>query len=308
MGVLRKLGVAAHRAAFSTPATAALYVSAWRGMRRLPLPVGVVARVANAANAAAHGRGNIFAGPRATTVRTPAGSVRLMLRPQDFGFRPLVSRSLQYEDDVFRLLASRLHRYDAVIEIGANVGVFTTAIGRRFQADGKPLGRIVAFEPAESSFGRLRANLALNGLDAVHAVRAAVSDADGEAAFYETAPFGTASSLHRTFGPKTAKTETRVPTVDAARLGSFVPGAARTLVKIDAEGHEAIILGRMGAFVQERRPDLIVEILRSEAAKIGAAVEGWGYRASRIKAEGLVDEPLSSADHHSRDWLLSPIT
>ncbi|MCW5712954.1 MAG: FkbM family methyltransferase [Bauldia sp.] len=195
-----------------------------------------------------------------------------------------------------------------MIEIGANVGVFTTAMGLLFRLQGKDVSRIVAFEPAASSCTRLRQNLKLNGLGAVRVVQAAVSDHDGTAAFFEASPMATTSSLHRGFAASLDRPvgETVVQTVDGAGIGAFVPGAANVLVKIDAEGHEETILSRLGGFVREHRPDLIVEVLRRTAVGIAAATEGWGYRAFRIRPHGLTEEPLSAADHHSRDWLLTP--
>lgn len=309
METLRRLGTMAHRAAFASRATAATYVAACSVIRRIPLPTSVVVRFANAANTAAAGRSSVFGAARPRAVVTPAGEIRLLLRPQDYGFRPLLSRSLGYEDEVYRVLFERLSKYDAVIEIGAHVGVFTVAIGRRFQAEGKDLARVVAFEPAEATFRRLRANLDLNGLQGVQAIQRAVSDRDGSAAFFESAPLGTTNSLHPRFASRAVPpTETVVRTIDAAHISSFAGDASRILVKVDAEGHEATILSRFGALVRERKPDFIVEVLRPMADSVANVVAEWGYRTFHISDVGAVAKPLTpaNANHHSRDWLLTP--
>lgn len=234
--------------------------------------------------------------------------MKLLLRPQDFGFRPLVSSSLGYEEETFRLIADRIASYDAVVELGANVGVYTTTLGSLFRKAGKDLSRIIAFEPSPASFERLNENLALNGLGRIRTVNAAVSDADGTASFYSAQPMASTASLSRRFASMSGNPiEITVPTVDAARLEEFLPvGIRRVLLKIDVEGHEATVLDRLGPFIRRYRPDLIVEVLRRFGPAIGQIVSAWpDYRMLRIKPDGLSEEPIDGANHHMRDWLFT---
>ena len=53
-------------------------------------------------------------------------TVRLVPHVGEFDFEALFCRELAYEPEVFSLLEERLDQYDAIVEIGANVGVFTT--------------------------------------------------------------------------------------------------------------------------------------------------------------------------------------
>ena len=66
---------------------------------------------------------------------------------------------------------------DHFVDVGANVGVFSTLIGTRV-----PGVRITAVEPFPPVRADLLGNLALNGLD-VAVVAAAVSDVAGSATF-----------------------------------------------------------------------------------------------------------------------------
>lgn len=309
VALLRNLGVAAHRLAFSSTGGARAYVAAWGVLRRAPWPRAVAIRIANAAHTAADGKQGVLGPPKGMVVETAAGPIKLLLRPDDFGFRPLIGRRLDHEDEVFRVLAAKIEEYDSVVEMGANVGVYTVAIASMFRSAGKDISRIVTFEPGDDLYSRLCANLELNGLGAVRTVHAAVSDHEGTSTFFQVNPMTSTGSLHRGFAQRfgTHIGESSVPTIDAATLQRFVEAEGHLLIKMDVEGHEPTILARMTEFVTSRRPDLIVEVLPSAATSISKIVSGWGYRHFHIHRDRLIEEPLSQADNVHRDWLLTPI-
>ena len=65
------------------------------------------------------------------------------------------------------------------LDVGANVGFYTTAIANQIRAQGGS-GSVVAFEPVESNYARLRDNVERNGLSAVCTLlQVALSDRAG---------------------------------------------------------------------------------------------------------------------------------
>lgn len=63
------------------------------------------------------------------------------------------------------------------VDVGANIGLYSVALGNFL----KPGGRVVSIEPNPVCVGRLRHNLALNGLDPTGVFDVGVGDFDGKA-------------------------------------------------------------------------------------------------------------------------------
>jgi hypothetical protein len=88
--------------------------------------------------------------------------VCLIPHPGEFDMEAMASRALSYEAELFAFLEPRLPAYDAVIEIGANVGVFSLFFARALTRTGRKNARVFAFEPSREAFFRLLANARLN--------------------------------------------------------------------------------------------------------------------------------------------------
>jgi len=115
--------------------------------------------------------------PRRVTV---GAGTRIRLQPHlgEFDGAALFSRRLAYEAPVFAWLEREAaRRYGAVIEIGANVGVYSVFFDRLSRLPGARLKTIAVFEPSAEAFRRLLNNLALNGAGRVVAYNAAVAQA-----------------------------------------------------------------------------------------------------------------------------------
>jgi FkbM family methyltransferase len=99
---------------------------------------------------------------------------------QAYGINRYVARHSQLAADYFGP-GFAIHRGMTVLDIGANIGLFTLEVLRRCHGD----ARALAFEPAPQSFAYLERNLAelWPGAD-VRAFRCAVAAAPGEATFY----------------------------------------------------------------------------------------------------------------------------
>lgn len=146
-------------------------------------------------------------------------------------------------------------RYRRVVDIGANIGLHSIVMARCGFA-------VRAFEPDPVHLDRLRANLSLNGVTEVEVAEAAVSDRAGSAEFVRVKGNTTGSHLAGAkaapYGPLD-----RFPVA----LRSFADAVADAdFVKIDAEGHEAVILH---ALPPERWKtlDAVVEIGTPENAR-----------------------------------------
>ncbi len=78
----------------------------------------------------------------------------------------------QFESTELALVTKFLKPGMGVVDIGANIGLYTIAA---FKAVGIN-GTVIAFEPSAESLGRLRANLSLNQVTSVELIKKAVAD------------------------------------------------------------------------------------------------------------------------------------
>jgi FkbM family methyltransferase len=159
---------------------------------------------------------------------------------------------------------------DVVLDVGANIGVFTlvsaAAVG--------PSGRVIAFEPAAETFARLLGNVELNGFANVRCVRSALSDRAGEATLASSVGgFDAWNSLADV--PYTGG-EFRRETVPVQTLDRFLEGAEIprpvTLMKLDVEGLEARVLkGARRLLARDDAPVLQVEFTDAAAEAAGSS-------------------------------------
>ena len=196
------------------------------------------------------------------TVELASGiAVKLVPHPSEFDFAALLFRRLPHEPGVFDWLSGR--EYDTVIEIGANVGVFTLFFTRQY-----PQARIYAFEPSGTAYRRLLANLAANEEDRATTFNCAVSDSTEFMDFFEPAGHLTNGSLDAAFAAQFSDqiATRRVLAIDANSLAPLISG--RTLIKLDVEGAEPRVLGALAGLLRERHPDLLIEVLENTEAEL----------------------------------------
>jgi FkbM family methyltransferase len=155
---------------------------------------------------------------------------------------------------LFSFYWANRRRYHRALDIGANIGLHTILLSRAgFKVD--------AYEPDGEHYRLLQENLALNHIEEVCAHRAAVSHCSGEAEFVRV--LGNTTSSHLA-GAKTAYGAVERYTVPVCDIREIIREV--DLVKMDVEGHEAVILA---ALTQEHfaRTDILVEIGSPENAR-----------------------------------------
>jgi FkbM family methyltransferase len=303
---LHRIGRALHEALARRPTIAGAYLrAAGAVMRRLPDGSALKRRALNNLQSVAWP--DVEHAPR--RVRLGAAT-DVLLTPHlgEFDAEALFTTSLGYEREVFALLEPLLERYDAVVEIGANVGVFTLFFAKMLARRTTP-GRVFAFEPSGEAFFRLRQNLRLNAVENVDAFNVAVGGATGFAKFFEPRGHLTNGSLHRDFAAYFSDEVVGhdVLVVDGALVASLVAPFPRLLLKIDVEGAESTVLASLEPLIRARRPDILLEVLPTyERALDALPVVDELYDRFSVTARGAEyrERFVGSSDH--RDYLLRP--
>jgi len=184
-----------------------------------------------------------------------------------------------------RALIARIARPGHIaLDIGANIGLYTTLLARAVS----PSGRVVAFEPEPENFALLRRNVERNRLDNVVLAPVAAAAANTTLRLYRNP---SNAGDHRVYDADGSRESVEVA---ARRLDDFLDPkmlAGRRdvdLVKMDIQGAElAALSGMAGLLRRSGRVILLVELWP------------WGLRRNGDSAEALL---ASLADLDFRFW------
>jgi FkbM family methyltransferase len=160
------------------------------------------------------------------------------------------------------------------IDVGANIGMYAvalaTAVGRH--------GAVWAFEPVPQTSEKLRANIALNGLNNVEVVAAAAGDTGGIADIRLANDSAYASLVHAKKGRATGRIiSVPMRTLDEVWQERGCPTVS--FCKIDVEGAELPVLEGAQQVLAACRPALLLEADHgAELDALSSWLEPRGYR------------------------------
>jgi FkbM family methyltransferase len=155
-----------------------------------------------------------------------------------------------YERDELDLLGELLETADVLVDIGANIGLFSCLARSR----GK---RVIAIEAMPSNLRYLLRNLEENGFGDVEVIPVAVSASPGIAKMYAS---GVGASLLAGWAGSDESFSTRVTVTTLDSLLAHRLSGLRTVVKMDIEGaEEAALRGATNLLRNSPAPSWIVE-------------------------------------------------
>lgn len=205
-------------------------------------------------------------------------------------------------------------RSSAIVELGANIGYYTVQ-----GASAAPAAKYTTVEANPESAEIVRRNLALNGLEHVTVVAAAVvgegEPATAELAFPDEERYAapTGAYLHARAEGMSHRPAARTVTVPAVQAAEVIGDA--DLIKLDIEGYEAHVLDAVRTRIAATRPTIVVEILRTATRlrEIVRELHHEGYLAFAIGTDSLhlltaeqLRAPRPLPRHGSRDVILVP--
>jgi FkbM family methyltransferase len=218
---------------------------------------------------------------RPVTVALPGG-LRLRCHPHSTAASSVLYTRLP-EWEHMRFVRDALRAGDVVVDVGANVGVYSLLAAGRADVE------VWAYEPSSLAFDRLVENVELNRLGGrIHVRHAAVGAEAGVGRL--TLGLDTTNRLV----PDDGAPPGAVETVDVVRLDDDLPSLdGVTLLKIDVEGGELAVLDGAGKLLGASRPAVIVET--SAPAMVGARLESVGYQPCTY-------DPASRSLRVAPDW------
>lgn len=267
MGLLRKSGLWLHRCFSFNPTLAKAYLSSWAWLLAL-LPDGswVKRHIGNNLRSAQWPAVKLK--PRRIELATGISAL-LVPTPGSLGFRAIYENRIGHEPGVPEFLASFMSRYDAVLEIGANVGVYTLLFSHCLPCDGRK--RVFAYEPGLKAFACLEAHVALNHATNVATFNCAVAAAAGPIQFYENNQDFMKGSISPTVAalfPGASAQATTVPAVSEAQIAPLLQPFDRLLLKIDVMGSEPEVLAGLAGLVLDKKPDIVLGVWSENIEKL----------------------------------------
>ena len=195
------------------------------------------------------------------------------------------------ERNLTAFLITHLTEHDVFYDVGANFG-FYTFLAETIATNGE----VHSFEPNPRVCAYLARNAVGNRVVVNHL---ALSNRSGTATFFDLVSDSSASSLIRAeTRPEAVYAETVVPvtTLDVYVRDHTPP----SLIKIDVEGAERLVLEGGAGVLTRHKPTIILEVWGGErGAKYHASaivlLESLGYRPFRIERDGSV-LPVTAID------------
>lgn len=221
----------------------------------------------------------------------------------DFSFPPrshLLRRILEtgaYEPELARLFASLVQPDRDVIDVGANIGLFTVLAGKMVTT-----GRVLAAEPTAGAFARLCGNVERNGVSGRAILyNGLVAQSDSTATLNVVNGREEYSSMASIVHPSAAGDISEVFSIQTRSIDSLVAehGLRPALIKVDVEGAEGMVFEGAEKTLKEQRPIVLSEFSRpllirngSSPEKIVALFERCGYQVGnpfQSRKPGKVD-------------------
>ena len=186
--------------------------------------------------------------------------------------RQIRSGTFQTDEPEYLMLSELVSPGDWVLDVGANVGHYT----KRFSELVGDQGRVIAFEPVPATFSLLASNAQHFAHPNVSLINAAVSDHFAEVGM-SIPRFS--SGLHNYYEAHLSPGTENALSVLTLSIDSLAIDHSISLIKIDAEDHEASVLAGMKTLIEKYHPTLIVETGSQEVVTILAAS---GYEATKL--------------------------
>ena len=208
----------------------------------------------------------------------------------------VLMEQLDWFEDEIKFVRDLLRPGQVAIDIGANYGVYALTMANAVGLD----GRVFAFEPVAKTAGYLKRSLDANNFKQAELLQLAISVAPGTGRI-STQPQAELNAL--VDGSKLESSEE----VRLDSLDNFFSGRTDVdFLKIDAEGHEQMILDGGRAFFANNSPLVLYEVKENYGfhLELVESFNGLGYDSYRLLPGLNVLVPFDPSSF-SDDYLLN---
>ena len=174
-----------------------------------------------------------------------------------------------YEIDEQLFIAKILRRGDYVVDIGANIGLYSLIAAKLVGSK----GRVISFEPTPESYNRFTTNVTINSFKNIDIRNIALSNVQGHFPLYISENGYDAWNSFVITDKEKFQYKVEVPTSLLDNELSVVEKSKIKFIKIDAEGWEKFIIEGGRNFFIEYNPIVMVEFTESNTLSAGYLVQ-----------------------------------
>ena len=200
-------------------------------------------------------------------LRTTVGYV--LCPADDHALVALIAETGEVEPGTRRVIQRILRSGDLFVDVGANLGLHTLAACQTVGSG----GQVIAFEPFERTAQLLERTVWINGFSGITTLHcAAVSDRPSQRTLF----LGRTSGHHSIVRSPLAPGISSAVEVPSVALDDCLAGTSPTLVKIDVEGAELLVLeGARTLIRQTPEIGVIVEFGPEHLSRSGVSAAEW---------------------------------
>jgi FkbM family methyltransferase len=179
-----------------------------------------------------------------------------------------------YERQTRSALTKLVSPASLVLDIGANIGAHTLHLAQLVG----PLGRVLAFEPTDYAFRKLRRNLDLNPslaprVEAFLCFLTANDDVGVPNVIYSSWPLVAEEGLHAKHLGREMKTDMAQARSLDGILAEHAADRKVQLVKLDVDGFECDVLRGASSLLRDTRPIFVMELAPYVLEERGASLD-----------------------------------
>lgn len=201
-----------------------------------------------------------------------AGGGRIVVSARVGGLKYLFKASRQWDPELLRIAGVLVRPGDHVWDVGANVGLFAIAARHRVG----PEGTVLAMEADHDAVSLLFATARLGGNE-LTVLPIAVSQNDGFVRF-AIAKRARAANAIEGFGSTQTGGVLETRTLQSRSLDSLLDHfPAPTVLKIDVEGAELVVLGGASRVLSQFRPRIYCEVTGHTRTDATQLLHGFDY-------------------------------
>ncbi len=187
----------------------------------------------------------------------------------------MVKRILQgcYETTQVRILEAILRDGDHVIDVGANLGLFSVLSAAIVGSE----GGVLAIEPVPKMVSCLQGNIRRNGLNNVIVFDGVASDTLDECTIHTAEGAEEYSSIKKIAHPHGQRDNERIVKVKSSTLDTLVTthNLSPSVVKVDVEGAEGLVFSGAHVVLDRFRPIVLSEL-------DDRLLSGFGWHSGRV--------------------------
>jgi FkbM family methyltransferase len=194
---------------------------------------------------------------------------------------------------LFAFYYANRKRYRTTLDLGANIGLHTLVM--------KKLGfSVTSYEPDLTHLNQIHLVLNLNNMNTEHVVPKAISDSAGTMKYIRV--LGNTTNSHLLGAKENVYGPTDIVSVEVYDILEILNQGNFDLVKMDVEGHEAVLLNRV-TVESLKKTDIILEIgSEKNASKIYEIFKQKGIPAYAQKIGWGLVENLKRSSKSSHSW------